>query len=254
MSKIVVLILFILPILGWSQDAPVIFDRPGISDSPYIVDSNRWIVESVISASDQSDLSSVLTPNIMVRKYLGFKTELRATYNYSPQMMGMINKNQTLGFDFIALGFKRKLWMETKVLPEASMIINTFYPTQRIASFKQNNIYNLEVCFQFQSHISDYFALNYNVGTIFTDQYKKGIINYSLCATGLIHKDVEAFIEVFGYSVANEHAEFGYDAGIIYYPNRWSQIDVSMVNNRLYTTTYSGLFLGYSFSIDTKKS
>ncbi len=252
MYKFLIFPLLFVCLNSFGQDAPVIFDRPGVSDSPYIVDSNRWIVESGISFSDQSDVSSVLTPNIMLRKHLGFKTELRATYNYSPQMMGMMNKNQDLGFDFIALGFKRKLWVEKSGLPEASMIINSFYPTQRLASFKQNDIYNLEVCFQFQSHFSDYFALNYNVGTIFTNQYKKGIVNYSLCATGLIHKNIEAFVEGFGYSATNELAEFGYDAGIIFYPNRWSQIDVSVVNNRLYTTTYSGVFLGYSFSINTK--
>ena len=250
MIKLLLFFLIIFPFLGFSQDAPVIFDRPGISDSPYIVDSNRWIVESGINFSDQSSLSSVLNPNIMVRKYLGFKTELRATYNYSPQMMGLINKNQVLGYNFVALGFKRKLLYENSWLPETSIILNSFYPTQRISSFTKNNIYNLEACFQFQSHITDYFALNYNLGTIFTNQYANGIINYSLCATGLIHKDIEAFVEGFGYSAAHELAEFGFDAGVIYYPNTWSQIDVSIVNNRYASLTYSGLFIGYSFSFD----
>lgn len=252
MQKLFLFILIAFPVLSFTQDAPIIFDRPGISDSPYIVDSNRWIVESGINASNLYSISEVLTPSMMLRKFIGFKTELRATYNYSTQMLGMIMKNQTYNYACLALGFKHKLLKESSWIPETSIDVNTYYPIQRISSISTSKIYNLEACFQFQSNITDYFALNYNVGTIFTNQYTKGIINYSMCVNRLVSKKLELFIEGFGYSSANERAELGYDVGCIYYPNRWSQIDVSVINNYYQTSSYASFVLGYSFSFDRK--
>lgn len=243
--------LFISPLFSFSQDAQIVFDVNSVSNSPYIVDSNRWIVESSTVLADYNSFSNVINPSILVRKYLAFKTELRVNYNYSSQMMGMLKQNQFLGYNFFALGFKKKLWTENGKLPEASFILNSYYPLQRVNSFSKNKEYNLETCFQFQNNITDFFAVNYNLGAIFTNQYKSGILNYTVCATGLIHKDIEAFVEGFGYMNVDRPHEYGYDLGVIYYPNKWSQAVLTILNNYYEQKNYASVMLAYSFSMNT---
>ena len=246
-------IVFTFPFLVSAQDAQSVFDRPGISDSPYLVDSNRWLFETGISASDKSNFSDVILPTIMLRKYIGWHTEARITYNYSPQMKYIMNQNGLTGDIPFAVGLKHKISKEHDYYPETSFIVNSYYPLQKIKSITKNNTYNLDAGFQFQSHLLDELALNYNIGTIFTDNLNKGVLSYSICITGLVHKNVEMFAEWFGYSPNKTRSELGCDAGVIYYPNYWSQIDFTVIDNIYQSMHFLSFQLGYSFCFDTKK-
>ncbi len=243
----------IFSLVVFAQDAPIIFDRPGISDSPYIVDSNRYQFETGISLASVGNITDGLNPNIMFRKYLGKQTELRCTYNYMPLMMGMVFQIADGRNTPLAIGVKHKLLKEDKWIPEASFIVNTFYPIQKLGSLAKNNVFNVDAGFQFQSHINDYLAINYNVGGIFTNTYKNGILTYSLSFNGLVAKNLELFIEAYGFNANHSSPETGLDGGAIWYPNDWSQIDISLAVNRYQHANFSTILIGYSFAVDRKK-
>jgi hypothetical protein len=237
----------------FSQDSQIVFDRPGISDSPYIVDSNRYLVESGIFFSNKGGLEDVFVPSILLRKYIFKKTEVRFSYNCSPQMMGIEFQKKSIADNTVALGLKHKLHYENDFFPEISFMVNTYFPTGKLFTQVKNNGYFVDAGFQFQSNINDYVALNYNVGTLFNAQNPTGIITYSLCMNTMLIKDVEFFGEFFGYSPMKLAAEIGFDGGVIYYPNSWSQLDFSLVHNRYLSTSYLSLLVGYSFCFDTNK-
>ncbi len=254
LKHFICVIIFSVPLLLFAQDPQVVFDRPGISDSPYLVDSNRWLFETGIGATNKSNISDIIMPSIMLRKFIGWHTEARITYNYAPQMKYILNQNDLTGDLPIALGIKHKIRQEHNYYPETSFILNTYYPLQKIKNISQNNTYNFEGGFQFQNHILDELAINYNIGTIITNGMKKGALTYSICLTGLVHKNVEMFIEGFGYSPKTTRSEIGYDAGIIYYPNYWSQLDFTIIDNLFQSIHYVSAQVGYSFCFNTKNN
>ena len=67
-----------------SQDPQIVFDRPGIADSPYIVDTNNWIIESGITGTKDSKIKDIIIPTVLLRKYIGFKTEAYKRLNLTP--------------------------------------------------------------------------------------------------------------------------------------------------------------------------
>jgi hypothetical protein len=231
----------------FSQDSLIVFDRPGVADSPYITGKGNWQLETGMAYAEVGGISEAILPSFMLRKSFLGANELRIAFNYEPQMMGIIKRHMALDQDPIALGIKRKLWKEHGVLPEASLIANTYFPMQLLNKISKSNTYNVELGLQFQNNFNDYFALNYNLGTIITNHYNTGIINYSLCLNISAKENLGFFIETFGYSpIQNEISEIGFDFGCVFNPTEKSQIDISFIDNIYSNTHYGSLLIGYS--------
>jgi hypothetical protein len=231
----------------FSQDTLIVFDRPGVADSPYITDKGNWQLETGLAYSEVGGISEAILPSFMVRKSFLGANELRLAFNYEPQMMGIIKRHMALDQDPIALGIKRKLWKERGSLPEASLLANTFFPMQLLNKISKSNTYNVELGLQFQNNLNDHFALNYNIGTIVTNCYNKGILNYSLCLNITATDKLGFFIESFGYSpLEHKPTEFGFDFGCVFNPTDKSQIDISFIDNIYSSTHYGSLLIGYS--------
>ena len=246
--KTTITILFVqISIIAFAQDTTIVFDRPGIADSPYLVDNNIWQLETGLSYMKKSGIENSYLPSVMLRKYIGWKSELRLTCNYEPQMFSIIKKDLEENIDPFAIGFKHKLFKENNWIPEASVIINTYYPMQRINKIGKENHFNAEANFQFHNNINDRLGLNYNFGAIMTNDYKKGIMTYSFCLNINPHHRFGFFAEGFGYkALKNNTSEWGYDAGVLFYPNKKSQIDFSIIDNVFNKTHYASILIGYS--------
>ena len=96
-------------------------------------------------------------------------------------------------------------------------------------------------------------ALGGGRGGIFTNTYKNGVLTYSVCLNGLAAKNLELFIEAYGFNANHSSPETGLDGGAIWYPNDWSQIDISLAVNRYQHANFSTILIGYSFAVDRKK-
>ena len=252
--KTISIILFsLISIISFAQDTTIVFDRPWIADSPYLVDKKAWQIETGASYMKKSGLENSYLPSIMLRKYIGWKSELRLTCNYEPQMFSIIKRDLEENIDPIAIGLKHKIFKENEWIPEASMIINTYYPMQRINKIGKENRYNAEASFQFHHNINDRLGLNYNFGGIISNQFTNGILTYSFCLNINPHHHFGFFIEGFGYKpIKNNFKEWGYDAGILFYPTKKSQIDLSIIDNAFDKTHYASLLIGYSILISKK--
>ena len=66
--------------LGWTQDSIIVFDRPGIAESPYIVDVQRWQIETGVGYAEFSGISEAVLPSLLLRKYIFKNTHNRRIY------------------------------------------------------------------------------------------------------------------------------------------------------------------------------
>jgi hypothetical protein len=61
---------------------------------------------------------------------------------------------------------------------------------------------------------------------------------------------IQFFLRALGYkSLKEKIIDWGYDAGIMFYPNKYAQIDFSIVDNVFNKTHYASLLEGYSYAI-----
>lgn len=245
MKKIWLILILFCPIDGFSQDSVIVFDRPGIADSPYIVGKRKWQLECGFTITKGSEFTSIINPCIMIRKNLWKNQELRVTYNYAPQSSYIIHRFDSLIFTPIAIGFKQKIIKENKFIPETAVCINTFFPIEKLRKMKNSGIYNIELGLFFQNNLKHNFALNYNVGTLFSNEIRSVLTNYSVCLNYTINNKLACFIEQFSY-LSTEHSEYSYDFGIMITPTEKHQIDLSYVANHFYSNHYGSLLIGYS--------
>ncbi len=239
---------------AFGQDSIIVFDRPGIADSPYIVESKAWQFETGFEFSDISGWSNFFLPSIMLRKALSSKDELRLTYNYSIQTMSLIMRDLSKGYTNIALGWKHKLWSENSCIPDASFIINTFFPLDQLKNIGHSKEYNVELGFQFQNNINHRFSLNYNLGTLFSNSFDKGALNTSLCVGISGTEKIGFFVEAFCVSPFQPLGfQPGFDFGVLFYPSKRTQIDVSLIDNTYVGVHYLSALIGYSFQISRKQ-
>ncbi len=250
MKTIIFILSLFISINILSQDTLIVFDRPGVAESPYLVGNRVWQIENGFTYLNKIGLSSSLIPSFLLRKFLGAQTEIRLGINFEPQMMHVILDNETHSYIPIAIGIKHKLWEELKYIPEASVIVNSFSPIQKLGKLNKSENYNFELGLQFQNNLNSNIGINYNIGTLITHNFSNYILSYAICANYSLSNKVSVFGEFFSYMSKQIVNEFGFDGGIVYFPNAYSQIDLSVINNRFEKNNYLSVLLGYSFSLN----
>ncbi len=240
-----------MPFCGMSQsDSSIVFDRPGIADGPYIVGKKHWQFESGFSIAEGDPPSAMLNPSVMLRKAIWKRQEIRIAYNYVPQNSFLMASFDSLSQTNFAIGTKLNLLYERRLLPEAALYLNTFYPLQQIKNFRSSGIYHVELGLLMQNNFGEKFALNYNVGFIASNLIKKGMATYSICFTYAANDKLAFFVEQFSYiPIIQKDREFSYDCGITFSPFKKHQFDISYVANHASKRHYGSLLVGYSFLI-----
>jgi hypothetical protein len=225
----------------------VAFDRPGIADGPYIVGKGIIQAESGFVYSDFIGHENALVPTIMLRKSFLKGNELRLIYNYEPQFIRIIDYHLQNNFDPVAIGIKKKLLHEKKAIPEASFIVNVFYPVQKISREVSMKELNVESSFQFHDNLNKHISINYNAGLLLNRNDKAGILSYSFCMNWNAHHLVSFFGEGFGYAALNgSWREYGFDAGLVIEIKKHYQIDFSFIVNQFERKAYQWLNIGFS--------
>jgi hypothetical protein len=236
--------------VSFAQETPIVFDRPGIADSPYLVQQKAWQIEAGIGYSAITGLKEVPNPTVMVRTAISKNDELRLTYNYGLQMIALIKEDMSTGFDHLALGWKRKLMGEKNGLPETSFLLNTYFPIQQLSKIAHAGLYNFEAGFQFQNNLSKRFALNYNLGGLITNKYSSGVFTSSVCLNLSASEKIGFFVEGFMYApLNNSPVEPGLDFGIVFTPTSTIQFDFSLIENRFLGNDYVTALLGFSIHL-----
>lgn len=254
MNKLYSFILILLSAGSIAQTQKFVFDRPGIADGPYVVSKSFPQIEGGFSYNTASDIQSSLNPGIMLRWGLFQKDELRLCYNYIPQSLFVMEKYALTGSINTALGWKHSLLKENHLIPETSVILNTFLP-MKSSQIKIINYMGYELGFQFLNNFNENISLNYNVNTILNPGNDLFLGNYSICLNFNPLEKLGLFAENFSYIdiIHAYKAEWGFDAGIIFTPTNNSQIDFSAVLNRYGNENDLTYLIGYSYAFELKK-
>jgi hypothetical protein len=236
---------------AYAQDSILVFDRPGVADSPYLTMPKKWYIEAGYGLTNSTKLSDLLAPSCMLRKAIYKKAEARIAVNTTPQSNDFITK--TTGFDgnFISIGIKQKLLKEQKLRPETAIIVNTYSGLSFSKSSKLINAFAYEAQLLFQNNLNDFFGVNYNFGLIRFASQNTSYINQSTCLNFTITNNLGAFVENFNYwNVNTNFFEASYDFGLIYAFKDKYQIDVSYIaNHSRQKTHYGTLQAGFSFKL-----
>lgn len=232
--------------MSFAQDTLLVFDRPGIAESPYISAEKSMQFELGTSFMEKTGIESFLFPSLMVRKYIGVQSEIRMTLNYTPQMMTIILGNERLNYDPIAFGIKRKLWKESRWIPEAAVLVNVFTPIQQLGHLFLIKNVNWELNFLFQQSLNKRFSVNYNFGYL-TSEFSKDVVSTSFCLNFNLMDKIGFFAEVFTYNPIKDQGELGVDLGCTYSLGKYSQIDLSFINNNYKLNDYISCSIGYAY-------
>jgi hypothetical protein len=234
------------------QDTLVVFDRPGVADSPYLVPEKIYFLENGIGFSDQTVVSDLLYPSIMLRKRILKSTELRLATSTFPQsiklMRQITDKSPILG----SIGIKQRVCREKKWRPETAIILNSYYNFSltnkpRFANF----VWESQLLFQ--STITDWFSINYNLGYIHFGTENQHYINQSTCFNFQLSNRTGFFVENFNYfQINSENSEICYDFGFTHLLTKNIQLDLSYIANSFNKVHYGTVLTGISFYFPKK--
>lgn len=245
--------LFCLPSV-WAQDSTeVVFDRPGITDSPYIVDLRNWQIELGGTYAKEGALEDIFIPSFMLRKSLHKRFELRLTMSHQPTSRFIDDHygEPNRGYPVSLFG-KWKIIDEKGWIPDIALMGGAVFPIYRDFGIKD---LGYEAYILLQNNLSRSFSINYDVG-ILRDHPAIGLLyTYAICFNFTLNKRFAFFIENYAFA-KNFKTEWeeGIDVGIVFFPTRFSQIDLSGGFHFLSNDTWHFVSLGYSQAIFTKPS
>lgn len=238
--------------LAWAQDSTeVVFDRPGITDSPYIVALRNWQIELGGTYAKEGELGDIFIPSLMLRKSLHKRFELRLTLSHQPtsRFIDDYYGDSNRGYPVSLFG-KWKIVDEKSWIPDIALMGGAVIPVYRDFGTKD---LGYEAYILLQNNLSSSFSINYDLG-ILRDHPNIGILyTYAVCFNFTLNKRFAFFIEnyAFAKNFTTEWEE-GIDAGIVFFPTRFSQIDLSGGFHILSNDTWHFVSLGYSQAIFTK--
>jgi hypothetical protein len=235
-----------------SQDSLMIFDRPGIADSPFLVPEKSYFLENGIGFTEKTQVGDLLYPSIMLRKRIFKFSELRVATSTFPQSARLMQSVTEVNPLVALIGLKQKIAREKKWRPETAIILNSYYNFSltnkpRFANF----VWESQLLFQ--STITDWFSINYNLGYIHFGTENQHYINQSTCFNFQLSNRTGFFVENFNYFPINsENSEICYDFGFTHLLTKNIQLDLSYIANRFNKVHYGTVLTGISFYFPKK--
>ncbi len=228
----------------------IIFDRPGIADSPYILPSGTFQGEFGIVYNNVFGIEESYLPAFLGRIPLSGKAELRVGLNYEPQSVQFITQNFQENHDPLSLGFKYNLSKKKqKPHPEFAFCGNVFTPLQQLGNREAK--YHADFYLLIQHNFNKTHELNLNLGIAYFSNLSSTTFPLSFCYNLNIDPKWTLFLEGFTYYFEKSNKwDSGWDTGIVWQFHEYLQVDFSWIQNR---GLYQNLnFFGLGFSFNTR--
>ena len=236
-----------------SQDSLMIFDRPGIADSPFLVPEKSYFLENGIGFTEKTQVGDLLYPSIMLRKRIFKFSELRVATSTFPQSARLMQSVTEVNPLVASIGLKQKIAKEKKWRPESAFILNTYYNVSQKSPLKLAN-FLWEGQLLFQSTLNNWFSINYNLGYIHNVNLNQHYVNQSTCFNFQLSPKTSAFVENFNYfSLQSGNQEFSYDFGLTHLITKNIQLDLSYIANHKNSTHFGTILTGVSLNLPFKK-
>lgn len=210
---------------------PMLTDRPDQTECPYIVPKGSLQIELGF-LHQHLKLNNIeefqfLYPSSLFKYGLLETLELRLVIeNNSIKSRENKNYNIEYGFNPVQLGFKIKIFEESKLFPEMAFIFHLGIPDLASANFKTPYI-NPKFRFTFQHNLTKKWYLGYNLGLEWNGENAVSTKIYTLTTGWALNANLGTYIETYGFLADNEAADHRINAGLTYYLKPNFMIDVS---------------------------
>jgi len=250
--RIVFTISFVLMTLlskAQNEIAPIILDRPDLTESPYLVPKNYFQMESgILFQNDKSNSQQMKLPTSLWKYGLTDNLELRLITDFDGSI-----ENKGYGLSPIWIGFKAPLVEEKGIVPKISIISHLQIPTLASSFYKAKYIAP-QFRFVFQHTISEKVSLSYNLGMEWDGFSPQQTYIYTLTSGISLTKRIGMYLELYGdFQRKDVQGNYHADGGFTYLINNNSMFDISSGFKYLGVNKDYFLSCGYSFRFNTKR-
>lgn len=194
-------------------------DRPGLSDSPDLIDKNTWQIATGFDISKYNHYGLYQLSQNTLKYGIDKRFEARLDFGlqYDPE-------SKIYGASGPSIGLKTLLFSQNKFIPKTSFIVEYYAPP--FSSTQQGSGLGAEFCFShtFKSGSSLY----YNVGANWLDLRNEPTVNSLVGFSYQANKKLNIFIELYLYKSAQSKLNYVSDIGSTYQLNKRLQIDFSV--------------------------
>ena len=225
MRVILVCLLSLFFLNGNDAYAQLISDRPGISESSYVLNKNSFQLQSGLFSTFLNQGESNLLTN-RFRFGLGNNFDVIADVNY---LFSRTEDNKINDFSPLAVGVRKVIFSETNT--NLGLQLTTGVPMSNSLDFLANNPYSTRFVFLMDHSISK-LNLALNIGLLGTKNMNQYDLNSFYSVSASVGKTVSTFIEIFGNTgtfnaFSFQETTLNADTGIAYLLNESFLIDIS---------------------------
>lgn len=237
---------------GQDDSTEIVFDRPGIADSPYIVALQNWQIEGGTIYVKEGKWEDLWYSSIMLRKSLHKRFEVRFTIAHQPTSALLDEFYDELAERYpVSIFGKWKIVDEKNWIPDMAFLGGLVVPIQK--DFETKNL-GYELYLMCQNNVNSLFSINYGGGVIKAHPQANLLYSYSACLNINAYQRLAFFVENYAYIQDKDSWERGFDAGVVFMPSPKSQIDISAGYHFLNENkNWYFVSLGYSHAIFRQK-
>jgi hypothetical protein len=223
-KSILILSILLIQFSHAQNKEPIETDRPDQTETPTLVPTGMFQVETGFSYQKEAIKSKTLTlPSTLWKYGVNANFELRLITEFVSEN---INDATSSGFVPVLIGCKIKIAKEKGIFPQTSFIGHMSLPNAAASKYK-TEFYAPEFRFVMQHTLSEKLSLSYNLGSEWDGFSAEPTFIYTLATGYDITEKLGSYIELFGFAHQNDKANHNFDGGITYLINNNFMLDLS---------------------------
>ncbi|MEO6734562.1 MAG: transporter [Ferruginibacter sp.] len=209
---------------SFGQTDEIETDRPGETESPFIVPENFIQIENGFSIDKQNGESKTYKiPSTLWKYGLNERFEFRLITELVSEKEN--NKTET-GLKPLTLGFKVNICAEKGLIPMTSFIGHLTSTNLGSAAF-HTPYFAPSFRFTMRRTLTEKISLGYNLGAEWDGETAEPTFIYTLSTELSFTKKLGGFVEVYGFAPQDSKADHNIDGGLTYLLNNNLMIDIS---------------------------
>lgn len=220
-------------------------DRPNETQSPNAVMPHHLQVESGFSFEKEDDEKTFEVPEVVLRYGIFKNAELRIT----SALKTTNEENHTYGIEPVWIGAKYHI-LDHKgaAIPDVGILARVSIPWMADNAYQEDK-YSPELRLLAQHELSKSSHLGYNLGIHWLPDALQPEYVYTITADHSITQKFKLFIEVYGLTVPEHHADNSADAGILFLVTENLQLDLMAGTGIMHSPSKKFAEIGLSFRI-----
>lgn len=230
-------------------------DRPGFGDAVFITPKKYLMIETGFWTENQKEVGSIIQNtrgiglNTTLLRY-GVSKKMELRFDYSLWQEKLNNEAFTTGFQPARVGVKLALLENKGAIPAVTFIGMTGFPFSTSKVFRTNSV-NPSTELSFANPLTEWLTLCYNLGAAWDGESKNPAYYYALSLEMFLSDKFGCYIQGHGDArkmdlpgdIKQLKQSFA-EGGIVYYPKKNIQLDISAGSSMGTANTYSFLTLG----------